>query len=158
MRSILLVRPYWGIPDLRENIIFNKVVWILVKNHKPCLLRFLQPLCLTLSCQGYLFSPHYGGKQLFEVSPQGSENGGKAKNPPPQGPKYGGEILSENRCKTLFLDIVERNFYMKTGPPQAEIFYTSQPASLSKIHIFRHSEPSRHTISQIFRMRRLFAP
>ena len=40
--------------------------------------------------QGYLFSPHYGGKQLFLFSPQGPENGGEITFFPP-GPKYGGE-------------------------------------------------------------------
>ena len=41
--------------------------------------------------QGYLFSSHYGGKQLFLFSPQGPENGGEIKFFPPRVRNVGGK-------------------------------------------------------------------
>ena len=51
--------------------------------------------------QGYLFSPHYGGKQLFLFSPQGPENGGKIKFFPPRVRNMGGKNLQKKSAPAV---------------------------------------------------------
>ena len=76
----------------------------MVGNEDPWLglwISFLKPLNFQVALvQGFLFSPHKGGKWFFKLSPQGLEKWGESA---PQGPEKWGETTQNGGKVSKFL-------------------------------------------------------